>query len=637
MASTNTSIIAALSQKYSEEKSKRVRLDGNEQYIELEEHERWKALNNDPWVDHARLNGQAPALNDGDEVKLLVLGAGFGGLLYGIRFVEAGFAPEDVRLVDTAGGFGGTWWWNRYPGLMCDVESYVYLPLLEETGYQPKHKYAYGSELREYANLMAERWGLGDKGVFRTAVESFAWDEEAKRWVVEMEQHRGPAEKSIKMTVRSQFVVLANGVLDHPKIPKGLDQFEGSVFHTARWNYTITGGSPTDPTLSKLEGKRVGIIGTGATAIQVVPQLAKSAGELFVFQRTPSSVSERGQHETTPEEWKKVAYGPGWHRKRMQSLNAWVSGAPGKEENLVNDKWTLMKAYCGAIGGPHDNPITMEEIPGHIGRLLQVDVEHSEGVRKRVDAIVKDATTAEALKAWYPSWCKRPTFHDDYLPAFNQPNVHLVDTDGKGIAGSTKNGVLVGEKEYALDVLVLSTGYRPPGAHDIEPSSRSNMTVIGRNGTTLADKWHTHGAHTLHGTLTNNFPNLFLSGPSQVGQSANFAYVQDVLSTHAAYIAAEAIKRAGTSGAGTATAEASVEAEGAWTGGIMQRAAWFASMAICTPGYTTNEGELERRKPEDMMKGAMGAPYALGINSFEKVLEAWRADGKLEGVIVSRT
>ncbi|KAJ0382442.1 hypothetical protein COL922a_012562 [Colletotrichum nupharicola] len=625
----------ALNKKYTEEKEKRLRADGNGQYVELEKDERFRKLAEDPWVDHAKLNAQPPNLKDGDEVKVVILGAGFGGLLYAIRFIQAGLRAEDIRLVDVAGGFGGTWYWNRYPGLMCDIESYTYMPLLEETGYVPKHRYSYGPELMAHAERMAEMWNLTDKGVFRSQIRSYEWDDEAKRWDVVVEQGRGPGEEAVTMKVRSQFVVLANGVLNHPKLAKNLEAFEGDMFHTARWNYGVTGGlgtAPENPQLTGLEGKRVGIIGTGATAVQVVPQLAKWAKELYVFQRTPSAVDERGQRPTDPEEFKtKIATGRGWQRRRTENFNEWITGGePG--ENLVDDGWTTLKAYKAIIGGPHDAPLKMEDIPGHLGNLMALDTPRSERLRQRVKSTVKDKKTAEGLKAWYPGWCKRPTFHDDYLPAFNLPHVHLVDTEGKGVDHATKDGLVVGGTEYPLDVIVLSTGYRPPGENMAEPSSQSNMTIKGRGGQLISEKWLTRGPSTLHGVLTNGFPNLFLTGPMQMGASSNFAYVTDIAAQHSAYILGEAMKRAGKS-TDKVVIESTVEGEEGYAAKIMMHAAWFAGIATCTPSYITNEGE--QTKPEDQMKKMRGAPFPTGMNNYTKFLEEWRAEGSLKGVDIT--
>ncbi|GJC83285.1 FAD-binding monooxygenase ausC [Colletotrichum liriopes] len=624
----------ALNKKYTEEKEKRQRSDGNAQYIEIESDAQFSKLAEDPWVDHEKLNAQPSNLKDGDEVKFIVLGAGYGGLLFAIRFIQAGFRAEDIRLVDAAGGFGGTWYWNRYPGLMCDIESYTYMPLLEETGYVPKHRYSYGNELLAHANRMAETWDLTDKGVFRSQIKSYEWDEDAKRWLVVIEQSRGPNEAPVTMKVRSQFVVLANGVLNHPKVAKNLEAFEGGMFHTARWNYDVTGGNPDNlenAQLTGLEGKRVGIIGTGATAIQLVPQLAKWAKELYVFQRTPSSVDERGQRLTDPEEWKKITNERGWQKRRVENFNVFVAGGEA-EENLVADGWTGLKAYKALIAAPQDKPLGMEDIPGHIGSLLASDAPRSERIRRRVDEIVKDKATAEALKPWYPSWCKRPTFHDDYLPAFNLPNVHLVDTNGKGVDHATKNSLVVGGTDYPLDVIVLSTGYRPPGADMSEPSGRSNMTIKGRNGTLMSEKWFGKGPSTLHGVLTNGFPNLFLTGPLQIGTTSNFAFVQDTLSQHCAYILAEAMKQAGKS-TDKVVLEATIEGEEAYAGLIMQYAAWFAGVGICTPSYMNNEGH--KAPPEEQMKMAKGAPFPHGMNAYSKFLEDWRAEGSMKGVEVT--
>jgi cation diffusion facilitator CzcD-associated flavoprotein CzcO len=298
-----------LSQKYQAEAIKRLRPDGLAQFVPLKkaEHERFRALAEDPFVDHAALNAKPSPVDESTVYKFLILGAGYGGLLYAVRLIEAGLVsgPNDLRLVDAAGGFGGTWYWNRYPGLHCDVESYTYMPLLEETGYMPTHKYASGSELREHAERIATKWDLHDKTLFRTNVKAVRWDDAAQLWKIEVTEGRGPSEPSRELVLQAQYVLIASGVLTTPQVPKipGLESFTGPIFHTARWNYKVTGGSPEDQTLTGLEGKRVGIIGTGATAIQVVPKLAKFAKELYVFQRTPSAVSWRGQRPTDPEEW----------------------------------------------------------------------------------------------------------------------------------------------------------------------------------------------------------------------------------------------------------------------------------------------------------------------------------------------
>ncbi|KFA68143.1 hypothetical protein S40285_08625 [Stachybotrys chlorohalonatus IBT 40285] len=626
--------VAALVAKYGEEKAKRLRSDGLDQYVELQEatSSRLSSLGQDPWVDHAALNSQPSNIKDGDDIKVLVLGAGFGGILHAVHLTELGLDPNDIRVVDTAGGWGGTWYWNRYPGLMCDVESAMYLPLLEETGYVPKHKFSYGFEIRDYLNQVAEKWKIHDKGVFRTKINSLDWKDENKRWHTSLTQNRGPNADALTFNVTAQFVIIAKGVLNFPKAPKfpGIEDFKGDIIHTARWNYDVTGGSPTDWTLSKLKGKKVAIVGTGATAIQCAPQLAEWADQLYVIQRTPSAVHPRGQGPTDPEEWKKITAERGWWHARNKNYLGTISGEPGIE-NLINDAWSNLKAYKYLVGGPHDKPVTMEDIPNHIGYALAIDAPDMECVRKRVeDTVTKDTATAEALKPWYPSWCKRPCFHDDYLPMFNRPNVTLLDTNGKGVDSVTPTGLVVSGKEYDVDVVVLSTGFRSPIKNNGDPSFMANMTVTGRNGT-LLKKWETTGPATLHGVLTHSFPNFFLTGPAQSGAGANFGYTQEVTSRHSAYIITEALKRAESPA--LATVEVSPEAEGEWTMQIMMRAAWSSPVGVCTPSYLNGEGQLASQ--EEMMKAAQGAPYALGMNAFAKVAEAWREEGSMKGVTVS--
>jgi cation diffusion facilitator CzcD-associated flavoprotein CzcO len=297
-----------LSQKYTAEAAKRFRPEGLDQFVRLKEagSERVRTLAEDPWADHTALNAKEP-VKDGSKHKFVILGAGYGGMLFAVRLIEAGLAsgPDDILLVDAAGGFGGTWWWNRYPGLHCDIESYSYMPLLEETGYVPTSKYVAGPELLEHADRIATQWKLHDKALFRSTVKATRWDDATQLWNVEVTEGRGPGEQSRDLKLQAQYVLLASGILTTPHVPKiaGLETFSGPLFHTARWDYKVTGGTPQDPTLTGLEGKRVGVLGTGATAIQAVPKLAKYAKELYVFQRTPSSVSWRGQRPTDPEEW----------------------------------------------------------------------------------------------------------------------------------------------------------------------------------------------------------------------------------------------------------------------------------------------------------------------------------------------
>ncbi|GME33155.1 phenylacetone monooxygenase [Neofusicoccum parvum] len=623
-------------QKYITERNKRLRPDGTAQFTPLASTPRLSHLATDPWAPHAALNATPPALRHGDTIKFLILGAGFGGLLFAARLIRAGFPAAAIRFVDDAAGFGGTWYWNRYPGLMCDVESYVYMPLLEETGYAPRSKYARGAELREHAERIAEVWGLADKALWRARCRDAVWDEGAGRWAVRVVEGRGPGEAEREVVVSAQYVFAAGGTLNAPQVPRleGLSAFRGSCFHTSRWDYGVTGGSPEEWELEGLRDKRVGIIGTGATAVQVVPQLAKWAKELYVFQRTPASVDVRGQRPTDPEEWAtKIAVGKGWQRARSENFNSYLMGAP-KGEDLVNDAWCRMPSYSGIIGAPGNGIVTPDKIPEHLARLHELDLERAERVRARVDEIVKDKETAKKLHFYYPSWCKRPCFHDEYLPAFNQPNVTLVDTDGKGVESLTANGIVANGTEYPVDVLVLSTGYVSPAAGSGSPASRAGMKVIGRNGLSMDDKWAQQGAATLHGVATHDFPNFFFPGPSQAGVTANFTFALDTLASHVAAVLAEAERRVDQPE--KMTVEVTKEAEEAWSMEIMMRAGWFATVSGCTPSYINSEGEKDRPTTmEEKMKGARGAPWGEGISSFVDVLKSWQEDGGLKGFEIS--
>jgi cyclohexanone monooxygenase len=429
-----------------------------------------------------------PALDDACEV--LVVGAGFAGLLLWYKLRAAGF--EDVRFCEKGGDVGGTWYWNRYPGIACDVESYSYLPLLEEMGYFPSMKFASGFEILEYCQMVAERTGFYDRCLFHTTVEQTTWDEADGRWLVRTD--RGDA-------MRARFVVLANGILTTPKLAriKGMERFAGESFHTSRWNYDV-----------ELAGKRVGIIGTGATAVQVIPEIAKVVKELFVFQRTPSTIDVRDQRATTEAEiaaWKQE---PGWAKARRERLATISSGRAALQGN---DDFLAGRVEAARPKRQHERALSPDEM---IQAQLRSNFRIMEQIRARVDAIVKDPKTAAALKPYYPYGCKRPTFHDEYLPAFNLPHVHLVDTAPGGVAEINARGVVHEGVEYPLDVLIYATGFQWMA------TATFNM-VTGRDGVTLRDKWKAQGVRTFLGLHSHGFPNLMImSGPQGGGGQFNF-------------------------------------------------------------------------------------------------------------------
>jgi len=431
-----------------------------------------------------------------DECEILVVGAGFAGLLLWYRLKAAGF--QDVRFCEKGGDVGGTWYWNRYPGIACDVESYSYLPLLEEMGYVPSMKFASGFEILEYCQNMAEKFGFYDRCLFHTTVDQTVWDEDAARWTV-------VTDRGDKM--RARYVILANGILTTPKLAKidGMEKFQGEAFHTSRWNYHV-----------ELKDKRIGIIGTGATSVQAVPELAKIAKELHVFQRTPSSIDVRDQRETTDEERKQWANEPGWAVARRERL-ALISA--GRTALKGNDDFLAGKVDVNAGRKQHATEISQDEL---IKKQLNANFRIMEQIRARVDEIVQDPATAEALKPYYPYGCKRPTFHDEYLPAFNKPNVHLIDTAPMGVQKINERGVVHNGVEYPVDVMIYATGFQ-------WMATASFNMITGRGGQTLQQKWAEKGTRTFLGLHSNGFPNLFImSGPQGGGGQFNFTRTIDM-------------------------------------------------------------------------------------------------------------
>ncbi|KAF5367820.1 hypothetical protein D9757_010356 [Collybiopsis confluens] len=647
-------------EKYQVEREKRLHNGGLAQYMAVEGlPANFREFGADPWLDPriaadplralpslASKTGES-AIDGIDPVgtpktKILIQGCGFGGLLAGIHIVETGtFKPEDIIFVDNGCGWGGTWYWNRFPGLMCDVESYIYLPLLEETGYIPKHKYSYGEEIREYCELIAKKWGLFDRVLWRTSLTSLKWDDDKKEWFAslrtQVRDEGKDTDRDAETHLRAQFVYAGAGILQDPKLPRipNLTEFSGEALHTARWNYSITGGSQSNPSLTNLKGKSVGIIGTGATAIQAVPELAKWAGHLYVFQRTPSHVDARGQRQTDVEWFKtSVANTKGWHRLRNENFCAvMMNKQPRPSVDLVDDQWTKMSSYRGLTGGYDE--VTLENLGAYLGQLHAEDFTRSERIRARASEIVKDNQTAESLKSWYPGWCKRPTFHDDYLPTFNLPNVTLVDTDGKGVERMTPKGPVVAGVEYPVDVLVFSTGFLVSGNRTV--ASRAGIDVRGRDGKSYDQKIEEKGVTTLHATITRDFPNLFFSGPSQGGLSANYAFFLDQMGRHAAYMMSKAVQMAEKEGGDIdkVTLEPSTEAEEAWSMRVAAGAVKLAAIIGCTPSYLTSEGELEQQMATgDPIKGARRAIWSQGGIDFAEILGQWRDKGDLDGLEV---
>jgi len=579
----------ALQRRYDAERDKRMRLrpQGNAQYVKPEG--KFSYYLEDPYTERQE---RAPIKQD---IEVGILGGGFGGLLTAARLRQAGV--DDLRVFEKGGDFGGTWYWNRYPGAGCDTESYIYLPLLEELGYIPTERYSHGPENFEHARRIGRHFDLYSRALFQTEIKELRWDESVRRWIVRTD--RGDV-------IRARYFVVASGPLQEPKLPgiPGVDSFKGHSFHTSRWDYGYTGGNPTGG-LTKLQDKVVGVIGTGATAIQCVPHLGRWAKHLYVFQRTPSSVDQRNNRPTDPD-WVKTLK-PGWQKERINNFTAVISGLPVPED-LVNDSWTkfIHKMMRRA---------TRDMTPQQLGELaMTADYAAMEEVRSRVEETVSDPATAEGLKPWYNRLCKRPCIHDDYLPTFNRPNVTLVNTDGLGVERISEHSVFAAGKEYPLDCLIYATGFELAAF-----TNRAVMPIVGRGGITLTEKWK-DGATTLHGFYVNQFPNLMVLSTTQSPWGANFLHMIGEQAVHIGHVLGEMHRRK------VAEFEVTEAAERDWVKYHEDNAeAILRIWRNCTPGYFNNEGVASPSLKRD-------TGFGPGVLPFVEMLEAWRAKGDLQGL-----
>ncbi len=587
----------ALRAKYRTERDKRLRTDGNDQYIQPTG--RFAHLLEDPYV--ARVERE-PLF---DEVNVAVIGGGFSGLVTAARLKQAGI--DDVRIIEGGGDVGGAWYWNRYPGAMCDTAAMVYLPLLEETGHMPTRKYVFAPEIFAHAQRIATHFGLYANAALSTQVTSLDWDEDASQWIISTD--RGDR-------MRAKFVTMGTGPLHRPKLPgiDGIEMFAGHSFHTSRWDYGFTGGDPAGAPMVNLVHKRVGIIGTGATAVQCIPRLARDAGELFVFQRTPSSIDVRNNHAIDPQWFETLE--PDWQQQWLTNFATLQTGG-FTEEDLVHDGWTdiskrIRDRVVADLGaGAEFTPETM------LKAYEASDDDKMTEIRARVDAVVDDSATADALKPWYRQLCKRPCFHDEYLQAYNEPGTHLIDTDGKGVERIDESGVWARGMHYDLDCIIFASGFEV----GTEASRRSGFETTGRHGLTLGKYW-AEGMHSLHGIHVHGFPNLFVVGPSQ-GANLISNITQNL--TEAGATIATIIRHAIDTGADEV--EVTEAAEDAWVRLLEGSERSFLGNPDCTPGYYNNEG-----KPIGRRERLNGSGYPEGPVAYWSYINRWRNSGEFAGI-----
>jgi len=613
-----------LRQKYRLERDKRVRVDGNDQYLEVKGD--FSYFVEDPYIDEEISRDSLEKT-----FHTIIIGGGFGGVLSGARLREHGI--DDFRIIEKGGDFGGTWYWNRYPGASCDIESYIYFPLLEETSFIPKRKYTDAAETLDYFKVLSDKFSLKENALFQTEVNEVKWISDEKLWFIKTNRQD---------SIKARYVIHANGFLNRPKLPamKGINDYQGHTFHTSRWDYAYTGGN-SNGNLNNLRDKKVAIIGTGATAVQCVPHLAAGAKKLYVFQRTPSSIDERNNSNTDIDWFNSQK--SGWQKERKENFEGFLTGN-FTDKDLVNDGWTeIFRTILGGLikNGPSKlvllswvltapfyknfykvglrtyirnkfmNFVTREDINK---KVEIVDFQKMEKVRARADALVKDPKTAESLKPYYRQLCKRPCFHDEYLQAFNNDNVELIDTDGQGVKELSAEGIIHDGKEYKVDCIIFASGFEV----GTDYSRRCGYQVSGIDGITLSEKWK-DGLATFHGIHSKGFPNSFFYGPGQGPMTANFTHSLDEQSAHVAYILKQLDKK------NMKYVEASEEAESDWINTIISKARNMQSFQeACTPGYYNNEGKPNTNPANNT--------YGGGALEYFKLLKDWRKNNKLQGL-----
>jgi len=591
--------IPRLRERYRAERDKRLRAEGSGQYAKINR----AASGGAPTEDPHRPLVQRPAIEE--DLEVAIVGGGWGGILASYHLASAGI--RDVRNIDTAGDFGGVWYWNRYPGIQCDNDAFCYLPLLEQTGFMPSRKFSDGYEIQGYCAEVARRYGFAERALFHTQVTSLTWDHASRRWQVRT--NRGDV-------LNARFVVMACGVLNMPKFPRvaGFDEFRGKIFHTARWDYKYTGGTFDNPVLDKLTDKRVAIVGTGATAIQAVPHLGRYAQHLFVVQRTPSSVDER-PNPATDREWVQSLQS-GWQKERQANFHraAMEFLGPG-EVDAVCDIWTEISRNLAAELSAEGSPsLDLSEL---LARREIMDFRVMERLRQRVSSIVQDRVTASALKPYYRFMCKRPLSSDEFYPTFNRENVTLLDvSETKGIERLTRDGIIVNGSEHPVDCIIFASGFEVTS----ELERRWGIDVVtGREGRSLYDAWR-EGPETLHGTMTSGFPNMFFIGYVQGGVNATVTEQFGEQARHIAHIISHTYR------AGAGVVEPDVAAQDDYVSRFRELEIDYSEFhRSCPPGYFNNDGE-------ERPKWALFRGWGPGWDAFQAMLAAWRERGDLEGL-----
>jgi len=592
--STATYDADALRRKYRQERDKRMRADGEAQYIDAEGE--FEEFVEDPYVKE--VIARDPITED---VTVAIIGGGLGGLLTAVELRNKGI--DSFRILELAGDFGGTWYWNRYPGIRCDIEAYVYMPLLEEVGTIPSERYASGGEIFEHCQAIGKHYDLYDRTLFQTKVASIKWDDDLARWVIRT--NRGDE-------IRAQHVTVSQGPLAKVKLPgvPGIRSFKGKMFHSARWDYDYTGGTMKGG-MTKLSDKRVAVIGTGATAVQIIPKLAETAAEVLIFQRTPSALAARNNSKTDVDWFRSLP--KGWQNERVTNFEANITPGAHPPSDMVADGWTdfflRVRAQMGTAvksGEPFD-PMDV---------VQKVDFEKMENLRSRIDEIIEDKELAARMTPWYNYLCKRPLFSDDFLESLNKPNVKVVDTDGVGVTKIDETSVYANGKAYEVDCIIFATGFDvAAAAHKV-----GGYELVGRDGLTVDEKWK-NGMRTVHGTQMHGFPNFHVVGAiSQGTTSFNYTHALQIQASHAVDIIGKCVDE------GIRSIEVTSDAEDRWlekmkTPHAIDLVKYYRA---CTPGFLNHEGDVDG-KPT-----FLGSTYGGGALKYNELIKEWRGGDQLQ-------
>jgi cation diffusion facilitator CzcD-associated flavoprotein CzcO len=521
-----------------------------------------------------------------DSVDAVIVGAGFSGLYQLYRLRDLGLT---TRVFEAGDGVGGTWYWNRYPGARCDIESlsysYSFSPELEQE-WEWSERYPTQPEVLRYLEHVAERFDLLRDVTLSTRVLGAHWDDAAARWTVTTDTGE---------SVSAQFVIMATGVLSASKLPEvpGLERYRGRTHHTARWGKDEV----------RFDGLRVGVIGTGSSGIQSIPLIAEQAADLTVFQRTANFSTPARNRPLDPAEVADMKANYRAWRAAQRVSGYGVPAEPATELALSVSELDRLAAYeAGWAKG---------EIVGLISCYLDILLDPaanetaSEFAREKIRAVVTDPEVAETLSPrTFPIGTKRLCLDTGYYETFNKPNVYLVDLRKTPLVEFTEAGLRTSDRDYELDAIVFATGF------DAMTGALTAIDIRGRDNAWLADEWR-NGPRTYLGIAVAGFPNMFtVTGPLSPSVLSNMVVS---IEQHVEWITG-CIAHMRAAGAGSI--EATAEAEAGW----VQHVAEVGSLTLFPAADSWYTGANVPGKPRVFL------PYIGGVGTYRQICDEVAAD-----------